>query len=190
MQRNKDPIRDILARVLPDQGLVLEIASGGGGHAAYFAEALPALTWQPSDPDADSRASIAAWQQGAGLNNLLPPLDLDVTAAIWPVERAEVIVCINMVHISPWAATVGLMAGAGRILPPSGVLCLYGPYKVDGRHTAPSNHDFDQDLKHRNPAWGIRDLDAVAAEARGNGLALIETVAMPANNLTVVFRKD
>jgi SAM-dependent methyltransferase len=187
--RNRDPIVDVLRRALPPQGLVLEIASGSGEHAAYFAKELPTLVWQPTDSDANALASIAAHRTAANAANLLPPLHLDVTSAQWPVQRADVVMCNNMIHISPWAATEGLIAGAARTLPAGGMLFLYGPYKIDGRHTAPSNHDFDLDLKRRNPAWGIRNLADVEDLARRHGLDLAETVPMPANNLSVVFRR-
>ena len=145
--RNRDPILDVLRRVLPPRGLVLEIASGGGEHAAYCAQALPALSWQPSDPDPQAFASIAAHCVASGAANLLPPLRLDVTANAWPVEHANVVMCCNMIHIAPWAACEGLIAGAGRVLPAAGILYLYGPYKIDGRHTAPSNEAFDGSLR-------------------------------------------
>ena len=188
--RNREPILDVLKRVLPERGLVLEIASGSGEHAAFFAHALPALTFQPSDPDAVALASSAAHRDAAALTNLLPPLHLDVTAASWPVRRADAIICCNMIHISPWAACEGLIAGAERTLPPSGILYLYGPYKIGGRHTAPSNQEFDGYLRGQNPAWGIRDLDEVTALAARHNFALAETVTMPANNLSVVFRRE
>lgn len=159
--RNREPICDVLRHVLPAKGLVLEIASGSGEHAVYFAERLPAVSWQPTDSDAAALASINAHRDAANAPNLLPPLRLDVTEPTWPVTRADVIVCNNMIHIAPWAATEGLIAGAQRTLASGGTLFLYGPYKVDGRHTAPSNHDFDLDLQRRNPAWGIRDLGEV-----------------------------
>jgi SAM-dependent methyltransferase len=187
--RNRDPIRDVLRRVLPTQGIVLEIASGSGEHAAYFARQLPWLTWQPSDPDPQALASIAAHRAVAGLANLLPPLQLDVHTERWPVERADVVLCNNMIHIAPWSACEGLIAGAARVLPASGVLYLYGPYKIDGRHTAPSNAAFDADLRARNPQWGIRDLGDVTALAERHGFAPAETVPMPANNLSVIFRR-
>jgi SAM-dependent methyltransferase len=185
--RNRDPILDVLRRVLPAEGLALEIASGSGEHASYFAERLPSLFWQPTDSDPDALASIAAHRTAANAANLLPPLHLDVTSAQWPVQRADVVMCNNMIHISPWAATEGLIAGAARTLQAGGILFLYGPYKIDGRHTAPSNHDFDLDLKRRNPAWGIRDLADVEDLARRHGFDLAETVPMPANNLSVIF---
>jgi SAM-dependent methyltransferase len=188
--RNRGPILDVLKRVLPARGLVLEIASGSGEHAAYFAEALPSLIWQPSDPDAAARSSIAAHRDDVGLANLLAPLPLDVTAPSWPVAHADAIICCNMIHISPWAASEGLMAGAERTLSPGGILYLYGPYKIGGCHTAPSNQEFDGYLRGQNPAWGIRELDEVVALAERHNFALVETVAMPANNLSVIFRRE
>jgi len=187
--RNRDPILDVLKRVLPPQGLVVEVASGSGEHAAYFAGNLPALTWQPTDPDPRALASIAAHRTAAGAENLLPPLHLDVTAAEWPINRADAIVCNNMIHIAPWAAAEGLIAGAQRLLSEDGILYLYGPYRIDGRHTAPSNEDFDADLRARNAQWGIRDLADVTELAKGHGFALNEIVPMPANNLSVIFRR-
>jgi SAM-dependent methyltransferase len=188
--RNRDPILDVLRHVLPPQGLVLEVASGSGEHAAYFAKGLPSLSWQPSDPDAVALASIAAHRTAADAPNLLPPLQLDATSAHWPIERAEAVVCINMIHISPWAATEGLIAGAERTLRAGGVLYLYGPYRIDGRHTAPSNQDFDDRLRAQNAQWGIRDLAEVTALALRHGLSLTETVPMPANNLSVIYRRE
>lgn len=188
--RNRDPILDVLQRVLPPRGLVLEIASGSGEHAAYFAKALPALTWQPSDPDAEALASIAAHRDVSDAPNLLPPLQLDVTSPSWPIARADAVICCNMIHIAPWAACEGLIAGAARVLPAGGVLFLYGPYMVGGRHTAPSNAAFDADLRARNSTWGIRDLDVVTALAERHGLVRAETVEMPANNLSVIFRQS
>jgi SAM-dependent methyltransferase len=187
--RNRDAILDVLKRVLPRRGLVLEIASGSGEHAAYFARELPSLTWQPSDPDETARASIAAHRDAGSLANLLAPEQIDVTAPAWPVAHADAILCCNMIHIAPWAACAGLMAGAERTLAAGGILYLYGPYKIDGRHTAPSNAAFDADLRGRNPAWGIRDLDEVTALAKRHHFALVETVAMPANNQSVVFQR-
>jgi SAM-dependent methyltransferase len=187
--RNREPILGVLRRVLPPQGLVLEVASGSGEHAAYFAQHLPTLEWQPSDPDAEALASIAAHRAAAGVPNLLAPLRLDVTSAPWPVERADAIVCNNMIHISPWGASEGLIAGAGRVLSQEGVLYLYGPYRIDGRHTAPSNQAFDVSLRAQDPLWGVRDLADVSALAVRHGLVLDETVAMPANNLSVIFRR-
>ena len=187
--RNRDPILDVLKRVLPRRGLVLEIASGSGEHAAYFAQALPKLTWQPSDPDAVALASIDAHRADIGSPNLLPPVQLDVTAAAWPVERADAVICCNMIHIAPWVACEGLMAGAARVLPVGGALYLYGPYKIGGAHTAPSNQEFDAYLRRQNAAWGIRDLDEVTTLARRHSFTLTETVSMPANNLSVIFAR-
>jgi len=187
--RNRDPILEVLRPVLPSHGMVLEVASGSGEHAAYFATLLPALVWQPSDPDPRALASIAAHRTAAEAPNLLAPLQLDVTAQHWPVERADAVICNNMIHISPWSASEGLMAGAARSLPAGGILYLYGPYKIDGRHTASSNEAFDVTLRAQNGAWGIRDLADVAALAQRHGLLLTETVEMPANNLSVIFRR-
>ena len=185
--RNREPILEVLRRVLPRQGLVLEIASGGGEHAAYFAQNLPGVLWQPTDANSEMFESIAAHRAAAGAANLLAPLPLDVTAEQWPVERADALVCCNMIHIAPWAATEGLIAGAGRTLAHGGLLYLYGPYKIDGRHTAPSNQDFDTRLRAQNPLWGVRDLTDVSSLAKRHGFAPVETVPMPANNLSVIF---
>lgn len=187
-ERNKGPILDVLAEVLPKAGTVLEIASGPGQHIAHFAAHLPDLAWQPSEANEGLFRSIEAWRQELGLDNLLAPVVLDA-AADWPVASADAIVCINMIHIAPWSAGLGLLDGAARLLPDGGILYLYGPYKVGGRHTAPSNEAFDASLRASDPAWGIRNLDDVALEARRRGLHLIKTVKMPANNLSVVFRK-
>ena len=186
-ERNKEPILAVLRRVLPQSGLVLEIASGTGQHVVHFAKALPDLTWQPSEPDRQMRPSIAGWLAETGLPNVLAPLDLDVTRPEWPIDRADAVLCINMVHISPWQATEQLLAGCGRILGHGGVLYLYGPYRRDGRHTAPSNEAFDASLRQRDPQWGVRDLETVVEAASGQGLELVEVVEMPANNLSVVF---
>jgi SAM-dependent methyltransferase len=188
--RNRDPILAVLRGVLPASGLVLEIASGTGEHIAHFARALPCLDWQPSDRDDGLFASIVAHGVDLADGNFLPPMCLDAAATDWPVARVDAIVCINMIHIAPWPACEGLLRGAGRVLPPGGVLFLYGPYKLDGRHTAESNAAFDQSLRSRNPDWGVRDLIEVTALAARHGLALAGTVAMPANNLSVVFRKS
>jgi SAM-dependent methyltransferase len=186
--RNRDPILAVLRRVLPSRGLVLEIASGSGEHVVHFARALPELDWQPSDPSAEARASIAAWIASEGMANVRAPIEFDAACSPWPAARADAIVAINMVHISPWAATLGLMALAGRMLPAGGVVYLYGPYRQEGVPFAESNAAFDADLRRRNPAWGIRDVADVAAVAEANGLALEEIVVMPANNLSLVFR--
>jgi SAM-dependent methyltransferase len=169
--------------------MVLEIASGTGEHAVHFASALPHLTWLPTDCDERALKSIAAHRAASGLTNLLAPLALDASAPNWPVKQADAIVAINMIHISPWRATQGLMAEAGRILPLGGALYLYGAYKESGAHIAPSNAVFDQDLRRRNPEWGVRDLEEVAKLAQNHGLELVERIAMPANNLSIVFRR-
>jgi SAM-dependent methyltransferase len=188
--RNRTPILAVLKKCLPARGDVLEIAAGAGEHAAYFAKALPDLQWRPTDPDPEALASIAAWRSVADAPNLLAPLKLDASDPEgWPVDHAEAVININMIHISPWAATQGLMAGAGRLLPPGGVLFLYGPYFETGVETAPSNLDFDASLRARNQAWGLRDVEAVAALANRHRLALAESLAMPANNLALIFRK-
>jgi hypothetical protein len=187
-ERNREPIRQLLVELLPPVGAMLEIASGTGQHAVHFAAALPGWTWQPTDRDADGRDSIAAWAAQAGLGNLNAPLALDVTASDWPIDRCDAIFCANMIHIAPWAACVGLFAGAARHLRDGGALILYGPFVIDGEPTAPSNHAFDADLRSRNPEWGLRELSKVEAVAADNGLALEQRFAMPANNQLVVFR--
>jgi hypothetical protein len=187
--RNREPILAVLRRVLPERGLVLEIASGSGEHAVHFAAALPQLTWQPTDPDPEARESIAAYRVAAQLTNLLPPIALDAASPTWPVAQADAMVAINMIHIAPWAAAEGLMVGAERLLPAGGVLFLYGPFREHGQHTAPSNAAFDESLRARDREWGVRDLDEVAALASQHGFALEERIAMPANNLSVVFRR-
>lgn len=189
-ERNLVPILEVLRRVLPPSGLVLEVASGTGQHVVGFARALPELTFQPSDRDDDTLASVRAFREHEGLPNVLEPVVLDVTARTWPVTSADAIFCANMIHIAPWAACLGLLAGAGRVLPPGAPLVLYGPFKRSGEHTAPSNAAFDESLRQRNPTWGVRDLADVSDEASARGLVLDETVPMPANNLTVVFRRQ
>lgn len=187
--RNRDPILAVLRGVLPETGTVLEIASGTGEHSLHFAAALPGLVFQPSDPNPEARSSIAAWAAESGLANLRPPLALDAAAPPWPVTAADAVLCINMIHISPWAATEGLVRGAASILPPGGPLYLYGPYRRAGVATAPSNEAFDRDLRGRDPAWGLRDLEAVAALAVAAGFSGPAVTEMPANNLSVVFRR-
>ena len=188
--RNREAILQVLRRVLPPQGLVLEVASGSGEHAAYFAERLPSLIWQPSDLDPRSLASIAAHRTAADAPNLLAPVCLDATSEQWPVESADALVCINMIHISPWVVSEGLMAGARRVLRMGGVIYLYGPYKIDGRHTAQSNEEFDAWLRTQNAQWGVRDFADMADLAARNDFVLIETVPMPANNLSIIFKRD
>ncbi|HKP33522.1 MAG TPA: DUF938 domain-containing protein, partial [Sphingomicrobium sp.] len=170
--RNREPIAAVLAEWLPARGTVLEIASGTGEHAAYFAERFPELDWQPSDLHADALASIAAWRAKAGLPNLRAPLALDAASTDWPVERADAVLSINMVHISPWAAALGLLDGAARLLAAGSPLILYGPWLKDGVPTAPSNLDFDADLRRRDPAWGLRRVEDFAAVAEARGLRL------------------
>ena len=188
-ERNKQPILDVLQRVLPASGRVLEIGSGTGQHVAHFARALPGLTFQPSEMDTERHASIKAWTEHEKLANVRAPLAFDLTRLPWPVRAADAIVCINVIHISPWEATLGLMCGAGEALPAGGVLVTYGPYRLHGEHTAPSNEAFDASLRSRNPSWGVRDMEEVAAAARVQKLELEEMVPMPANNFTLVFRK-
>lgn len=184
--RNRMAIADVLREVLPFSGTVLEVASGSGEHVAYFAEEFPALEWQPSDPDPAARVSIAAWCDG--IVNVAPPLDLDAGAADWSVERADAVLCINMVHISAWSATLGLLAGAARGLAAGAPLILYGPFLQTDVPTAPSNLAFDESLRARDPRWGLRQVELVERVAAGHGLTLDRLVEMPANNLLLVFR--
>jgi SAM-dependent methyltransferase len=188
-ERNREPILAVLRDALPATGHVLEIASGTGQHAMCFAGALPGLDWQPSDADADARASIAAWLAHDALPNVRAPLALDVHQPDWGVDALDAVVCINMIHISPWSAAEALFAGASRRLAEGGVLYLYGPYKRGGAHTSPSNDAFDQQLRSRDPAWGVRDMEAVIALGASVGFVCDEPIAMPANNFSLVFRK-
>lgn len=188
-QRNQEAIREVLARVLPASGTVLEIASGSGEHALAFAAAFPGIAWQPSDRDPEARASVAAWAAEAGPANLLPALDLDVTRWPWPATAAAAIVCINMIHIAPWAACEGLMRGAGALLRAGAPLYLYGAMKLEGRFTAASNAAFDASLRATDPSWGVRDVAEVAAAGQRHGLELAEVVPMPANNFSLVLRR-
>ena len=185
--RNREPILEMLGNVLPESGTVLEIASGSGEHVVHFAEKFPTLTWQPSDPSPEARASIQAWSQESASQNLLPPLDINTATETWPIERADAIVAINMIHISPWAATEGLFNGARKLLPIGGKLILYGPYRQQGRPFALSNAEFDTSLRSRNPEWGIRQLEEVVSVGEQCGLFFKNTVEMPANNLSVIF---
>jgi cyclopropane fatty-acyl-phospholipid synthase-like methyltransferase len=190
--RNRDSILAVLTRVLPQGAKVLEIGSGTGEHAVHVAKARPDLDWRTSELDAGSRASIAAWTAAEGLANVATPVAIDARESSWGVEDDapfEAVVSINMIHIAPWEACLGLIAGAGRLLGPGGALFLYGPFARGGQHTAPSNEAFDRSLKARDPSWGVRDIDDVARAALAHGLALAEIVEMPANNLSVVFRK-
>lgn len=188
-ERNKEPILGVLREIMPPSAKVLEIASGTGQHAVHFAGAFPGVTWQPTDFDPELQDIAGRLIADAGLDNILPPLVLDVTAEPWPDERADVIYCTNMIHIAPWECCIGLLNGAERILDDGGLLFMYGPYKVGGKHTAPTNEAFDQRLRDQDPAWGIRNLDDVALEARRRGLHLIRTVSMPANNFSLIFRR-
>ena len=184
--RNRDPILEVLRLLLPARGLVLEVASGTGEHCAHFAAALPGLTFQPTEPEAEGRASCDAWC--VALPNVRPALALDVIAADWPVQRAEAVLCINMAHIAPWAATLGLLRGAARVLEAGAPLVLYGPWIRAGVATAPSNLEFDASLRARNLAWGLRRLEDLVAAA-GAHFAAPEVIEMPANNITLVLRR-
>jgi hypothetical protein len=188
--RNREPIAAELAALLPSSGLVLEVASGAGEHAAFLAARYPGLDWQPSDPDPDALSSIGAYVADAGLPNLRPPAMLDAAAEIWPVERADAILCINMVHISPWAATLGLLRGASRLLACGAPLILYGPYRRVGVETAPSNEMFDRSLRSRDPDWGLRTVEEVTDAAAAVGLVFDRMIAMPANNLILAYRRN
>jgi hypothetical protein len=204
-QRNREPILAVLSSVLP-MGTVLEISSGTGEHAVFLAPRLAPRIWIPSDPNPIARTSIAAWRSQFPAESLYPPIALDACDPVWPVETPELpeslqglnlqrdpiwaIVNINMIHIAPWSACLGLLAGAGRILPAAGVLYLYGPFKRNGEHTAPSNAAFDEGLRSQNSAWGVRDLEAVIVAAQVQGLGLLEVRSMPANNLSVIFQRQ
>ena len=186
--RNRDVLLAALRPLLPARGLVLEVASGTGQHCAVLAEALPTLDFQPSEPREEGRASIAAWCEG--LARVRPPLDLDVARLPWPIAHADAVLCVNMIHIAPWAAAEGLFAGAARVLPPGAPLLLYGPFRRGGLHTAPSNAEFDAGLRAEDPAWGVRDLEGeVTPLAARHGFGLPEVTPMPANNLLVAFRR-
>lgn len=187
--RNRQPILEVLRPRLPADGLVLEVASGSGEHVVHFAAALRHLVFQPSDPSPAARDSIDDWAGASGLANVRPAVALDATASEWPVTRAAAVLCSNMIHIAPWAAAVGLVAGAARLLSADGLLYLYGPFRRAGRHTAPSNDAFDRDLRERNAEWGVRDLEAVTALAATHGFAAPEVIDMPANNLSLAFRR-
>lgn len=187
--RNRDPILAILSKALPAAGCVLEVASGTGEHITHFAQNVPHLLWQPSDPSPDACSSIAAWREAEGLANVLAPMTIDAGDPVWPPIEADAIICINMIHISPWAATVGLMRQAGQILPCDGLLYLYGPYRRGALPLAPSNQDFDLTLRTSNPQWGLRELDEVIACAEMHGLQFQDVIEMPSNNLSVQFRK-
>lgn len=185
--RNREAIAAVLAEMLPASGTVLEIASGSGEHCAFFAERFPALSWQPSDPEPSALASIASWC--AGLVNVAEPLAIDAAAQDWPVERADALLCVNMVHISPWEATLGLFDGAARVLPDGAPLILYGPYRRAEVETAPSNAAFDASLKARDPRWGLRDVADVTGAAAERRLVFEQLVEMPANNIMLIYRR-
>ena len=188
-ERNRQAILDVLRRVLPSAGLVLELASGTGQHAVFFSEQLPTLRWQPSDASADALQSIAAWVEEVERANLLPPIELDVRSPRWPVARADALICINMIHISPWESTEALFRSAADWLAADSPLITYGPYRLHGEHTAPSNAAFDQSLRSRNSRWGIRDIDELTELAGRIGFTLQERVDMPANNMTLIWTR-
>lgn len=193
-QRNKEPILEVLLRVLPKSGNILEIASGTGEHSLFFAPTFSPRKWIPSDPNPTARNSIEAWRQESLIDNIQPPLNINAASSSWELEEKQLnittIININMIHISPWNACLGLMEGAKRILPSGGILYLYGPYKQGGKHTAPSNESFDQSLRSQNPEWGVRNLEDVVKVAEEKGLIFQEMVEMPANNLSVIFQKQ
>lgn len=188
VERNRQPILEVLRDWLPESGLVLELASGSGEHAVAFAQAFPNLEWQPSDLHPDALASIAAWRDEAQLPNLLPPIEIDASAHAWPVDQAGAILSINMVHISPWASALGLIENAARLLKPGTPLILYGPWLTDATEPAPSNLAFDKSLRTRDPEWGLRRVEEFALAARERGLELAERRDMPANNMMLLFR--
>jgi SAM-dependent methyltransferase len=188
-ERNRDPILAVLKQCLPASGLVLEIASGTGQHIVHFAAALPALRWQPTDPSSAARDSVRAWCKQASLSNVLPPIDLDVRRKPWPFSSVDAVLSINMIHIAPWPATQALFEGTHDVTAPGAVLFLYGPFRRHDRPTAPSNEQFDASLREQDPGWGLRDLETVIEVGATAGFALVEVVDMPANNLSVVFRR-
>jgi hypothetical protein len=187
--RNREPIAEVLGEWLPERGLVLEIASGTGEHAVHFAQRFPGLDWQPSDIHADALRSVDGWRSAAGATNIRPPVLLDAASPDWPIARADAVLSINMVHISPWASALGLIEGAARLLPRGGPLILYGPWLKADIPTAPSNLEFDANLKARDPEWGLRSVELFAAAADAKGLTLEQTRTMPANNLMLLFRR-
>jgi len=189
-ERNRRPILDVLRRVLPASGDVLEIASGTGQHVVFFSEHLPTLQWQPSDAAPDALRSIQRWVADEARENLHAPIELDVRWPTWPITKAEAVLCINMIHISPWEATEALFEGAQKILGGGAPLVTYGPYRMHGDHTAPSNASFDESLRARDPRWGVRDIDELGALGERTGFSLDERVAMPANNMTLVWRRQ
>jgi hypothetical protein len=188
--RNRDPIAAVLAEWLPATGLVLEIASGSGEHVVHFAERFPALDWQPSDVHADALASIRAWRKEAGVPNIREPIAIDAASSNWPLDRAEAVLSINMVHISPWPSALGLLDGAARLLGTAAPLILFGPWFRDDVPAAPSNLDFNADLKRRNPQWGLRRVEDFAAAAEDRGFRLEALREMPANNLMLLLLRS
>ena len=188
-ERNRQPILDVLRRVLPPSGLVLEVASGTGQHAIFFSEHLPSLRWQPTDASSEAVQSIGAWVDETARENILAPLDLDVRSPQWPIAKADALVCINMIHISPWETTEALFHGASKLLPGGAPMVTYGPYRLQGEHTAPSNAAFDQSLRSRNARWGVRDIDELLELGVRTGFTLEERVSMPANNMTLVWMR-
>jgi hypothetical protein len=189
-ERNQQPILDVLRRVLPPTGIVLEVASGTGQHAIFFTEHLPTLRWQPTDTSPDALQSIGAWVADSTRDNILPPLELDVRSPQWPVTKADALLCINMIHISPWESTEALFQGASQLLAGGSPLVTYGPYRLHGEHTAPSNVAFDQSLRSRNARWGVRDIDELRELGGRTGFVLEERVSMPANNMILVWTRD
>jgi SAM-dependent methyltransferase len=189
-ERNQQPILDVLRRVLPPRGLVLEVASGTGQHAAYFSEQLAALRWQPSDVSPHALRSIGSWVAEIGRSNLLAPIELDVRWPTWPLAEADAVISINMIHISGWETSEALFEGARKVLASGAPLITYGPYRLHGKHTAPSNAAFDESLRSRNPDWGVRDIDELTELASRTGFTLLERVEMPANNMTLVWARD
>jgi Protein of unknown function (DUF938) len=199
-ERNREPILAVLQQVLPPTGTILEISSGTGEHAVFMAPQLAPRYWLPSDPNPDARDSIRAWRQSAPCDNIYSPMDIDASSSEWSIESGRfpirdlteqpinAIVNINMIHIAPKSAYLGLLAGARRVLPIDGILYLYGPFKQGGVHTAPSNEAFDDSLQSQNPQWGIRDLEEIIRVAHSHNLDLQKVYEMPANNLSVVFK--
>ena len=193
--RNREPILSVLQKSLPSSGNILEIASGSGEHAVYFAAHFPQHKWYPSDKEAECLQSIAAWQRESALDNLQSPQKIDVSEVNWynslsSVDNITTIICINMIHISPWQTCIGLITGAKEILPRDGIVYLYGPYQINNQHTAPSNEEFDRYLRMQNPLWGVRNLEDVLTLAQENGFVLEQQIAMPANNFSLIFRKN
>ena len=189
-ERNRQPLLDVLRRVLPPAGLVLEVASGSGQHAIFFTEHLPALRWLPSDASSEALESIGAWVDEANRENLLAPIELDVCWPEWPLMEADALVCINMIHVSPWETTEALFRGAGKLLAGGSSLITYGPYRLHGQHTATSNVAFDESLRSRDARWGVRDIDQLSELGRKTGFALEERVDMPANNMTLMWTRE